>query len=279
MSSKPKPARSARSAEIVRAEVPRARVGFYAATAIAFALTARSVLISPVPIWMSLGVSFLYVAFMLGGVFILRWRMYVDAVVHGPDKSRGVVLTFDDGPDPETTPLVLAALAAANAKATFFVIAKKAEKYPKIVEKMIADGHTVGLHAYAHDRLFSLRTPARVKADLERGLDVLEKITGDRTPLFRPPIGHTNPIIARVVDELDLIVVGWSVSARDGTKGQTEDVVLRRVRAGLDHGAIVLMHDASERGDFAPLGPKVLPAVLHAIKEEGLEVVPLETFL
>ncbi|MGH7280050.1 MAG: polysaccharide deacetylase family protein [Polyangiaceae bacterium] len=269
---------NARSADD-RGEVPFARVLFYAATACAFAIAARSILISPVPIALSIGAFVAYVTLMLGGVLILKWRVYVDAIIHGPDDARGVVLTFDDGPDPKHTPKVLDVLDRAKAHATFFVIAKKAEKHPEIVRDMIARGHTVGLHAYEHDRLFSLRTPARVKADLVKGLDVLEEITGERTLLFRPPIGHTNPIIARVVDELELLVIGWSVSARDGTKGKNRDVVVNRLRAGLDHGAILLMHDASERGDFEPLGPEILPDVLASIADEGLEVVPLASFL
>ena len=231
------------------------------------------------PIALSIGALVAYVTLMLGGVFILKWRVYVDAVIHVPGDALGVVLTFDDGPDPKYTPKVLDLLDRAEAHATFFVIAKKAEKYPEIVRDMIARGHTVGLHAYEHDRLFSLRTPARVKADLVKGLDVLEEITGERPLLFRPPIGHTNPIIARVVDELELLVIGWSVSARDGTKGGKRDVIVNRLRAGLDHGAILLMHDASERGDFEPLGPEILPDVLASIAEEGLEVVPLASFL
>ncbi|MEO8875834.1 MAG: polysaccharide deacetylase family protein [Polyangiaceae bacterium] len=255
------------------------RVLFYAATAIAFALAARSILIAPLPIEVSLAAMGAYVAFMLGGVFILRWRVYVDAIVQGPLRARGIVLTFDDGPDPKHTPRVLDALDAAKAKATFFVIAKKAEKYPEIIQEIIARGHTVGLHAYAHDRLFSLRTPARVKEDLLRGLDVLEKITGERTLLFRPPIGHTNPIIARVVEELDLIVIGWSVSARDGTSAATRESILKRVKRGVDHGAIVLMHDASERSDFEPKGPQALPEILELIAQEGIDIVPLETWI
>jgi peptidoglycan/xylan/chitin deacetylase (PgdA/CDA1 family) len=255
------------------------RVLFYALTACAFGLAARSILIQPLPIEVSLAALGIYVAFMLGGVFILKWRVYVDAIIQGPLRARGVVLTFDDGPDPKTTPRVLDALDQAKATATFFVIAKKAEKYPEIVREIVRRGHQIGLHAYAHDRLFSLRTPARVKNDLLRGLDVLEKITGTRPLLFRPPIGHTNPIIARVIEELDLIVIGWSVSARDGTRSATKEKILKRLRKGIDHGAILLMHDASERDDFEPQGPEALPDVLAMIKGEGIEVVPLENWI
>ncbi len=255
------------------------RVLFYALTACAFGLAARSILIEPLPLAVSLSALASYVAFMLGGVFILKWRVYVDAIIEGPLRSRGLALTFDDGPDPKYTPLVLDALDAAKAQATFFLIAKKAEKYPEIVKEIIKRGHRVGLHAYAHDRLFSLRAPARVKRDLLRGLDVLEKITGERTLLFRPPIGHTNPIIARVVEELDLIVIGWSVSARDGTSSATKASIVKRVRKGIDHGAIVLMHDASERNDFEPQGPHALPELLSIIREQGIDVVPLENWI
>lgn len=255
------------------------RVLFYALTACAFGLAARSILIEPLPIEVSVAALGIYVAFMLGGVFILKWRVYVDAIIQGPLRARGIVLTFDDGPDPKTTLRVLDALDEAKAVATFFVIAKKAEKHPEIVQEIVKRGHRVGLHAYAHDRLFSLRSPDRVKKDLMRGLDVLEKITGERTLLFRPPIGHTNPIIARVVEELDLIVIGWSVSARDGTSGATKEKILNRLRRGIDHGAIVLMHDASERNDFEPQGPAALPEVLSMIKNEGIDVVPLENWI
>jgi peptidoglycan/xylan/chitin deacetylase (PgdA/CDA1 family) len=147
------------------------------------------------------------------------------------------------------------------------------------VREIVKRGHSIGLHAYEHDRLFSLRRPERVKQDLLRGLDVIEEITGERTLLFRPPIGHTNPIIARVVEELDLIVIGWTVSARDGTKSATKEAILKRLKKGVDHGSILLMHDASERTDFEPMGPEVLPELLAMIKDEGIEVVPLENWI
>jgi peptidoglycan-N-acetylglucosamine deacetylase len=274
----PRNARSAESQSESR-DVPRMRVLFYAATACAFGLAARSILIEPLPIEVSLAAMGIYVAFLLGGVFILKWRVYVDAIIQGPLRARGIVLTFDDGPDPKHTLRVLDALDAAKVHATFFVIGKKAEKYPEIVREIVKRGHRVGLHAYEHDRLFSLRPPARVKEDLLRGLDVIEKITGERTLLFRPPIGHTNPIIARVVEELDLIVIGWSVSARDGTSGATKEGILRRLKKGIDHGSILLMHDASERSDFEPMGPDALPELLTMIKDEGIEIVPLENWI
>ena len=95
-----------------------------------------------------------------------------------------------------------------------------------------------------------------------------------RPILFRPPIGHTNPVIARVVDELDLTVVGWTVSGRDGVASARVEDVVARVRRDLRDGAIVLLHDAPEKGDREPAAVKALPAILDAIAAERLDVVP-----
>ena len=104
-------------------------------------------------------------------------------------------------------------------------------------------------------------------------------MTGERPRLFRPPIGHTSPIIARVVDELDLTVVGWSVRARDGLASTTPADVLRRVLPGAEDGAIVLLHDAAEQGDREPAGVRALPSLLDRLEAERMPVVPLEVFL
>jgi peptidoglycan/xylan/chitin deacetylase (PgdA/CDA1 family) len=259
--------------------VPPARVLLLAASVGVVFLTARAVLIGPPPVVVALVILNAYLGLILLGVLRLRLRMFVDALVCGPKLARGVALTFDDGPDPTTTPLVLAALDAVGAKATFFVIAKKAEAHPDLVREILKRGHEVGLHSYEHDRLFSLRSEARVRADLERGMQVLEEVTGERPLLFRPPIGHTNPIIARVTDALDLVTVGWSVSARDGLASAVPRTIVNRVRRGLADGAIVLMHDASERGSHVPAGVIALPEVLKAAFSQQLPLVTVSSWM
>ena len=259
--------------------MPPYRALFVAATSGALALSAYSLLREPPPLYVSLLALTTYGTLVMIGVLVLRVRLFVNAVLRGPRGARGVALTFDDGPDPISTPLVLDALDARGAKATFFVIGKKAEAHPELVRDMLRRGHAIGLHSYEHDRLFSLRPERVVRADLERGLAVLQAITGERTSWFRPPIGHTNPILARVAEDLDLLVVGWSVSARDGTARAEESACLARVRSGLDDGAIVLLHDAAERADHSPLAPRLVPQVLAAIDDRNLTVVPLASWL
>jgi len=204
---------------------------------------------------------------------------YIDNRIDIPLGASPVVLTFDDGPDPEHTREVLDTLDKHDAKATFFVIGHKAEKHPELVREILERGHTVGVHGFAHERLFALRGSRHVRQDLERAIRTLEIIT-DRTPtLFRPPIGHTNPTIARIADQLDLTLVGWSVRARDGLASATPQDVVSRIARGLKDGAIVLLHDAAERGGRKPAGVSALPEILEKIAAQNLRVVPLATFL
>ncbi len=255
--------------------MPPARALFWAATLAGVIVSIRSVLSGPPPLALAIVLVVAYVGFFLAGVFVLRLRVFADAIVTGPDDARGVALTFDDGPHPEHTKKVLDVLDARGVKATFFVIGRKAEAHPEVVREILARGHSVGVHGYAHDRLFALRGSRRVKNDLERSIQLLEKITGKRPTLFRPPIGHTNPTIARVAEQLGLVVVGWSVRARDGIAGATPAKVVGRLAGGIADGAIVLLHDAAERDDRTPVAPAALPAVLDAISARGLDVVDL----
>src|SRR5271154_3287780 len=184
--------------------MPPARAALYAATAGVLATTGYAMLRRPPPLGWSTLLLAGYVGLLLSGVMVLRLRVFVDALVRGPRGARGVALTFDDGPHPRGTPRILEILARRGVRATFFVVGRKVEDHPEVLRAIVDAGHGVGLHSYAHDRLFSLRGERRVRDDLERGLAALERVLGHRPMLFRPPIGHTNPTIARVADALGL---------------------------------------------------------------------------
>jgi peptidoglycan/xylan/chitin deacetylase (PgdA/CDA1 family) len=220
-----------------------------------------------------------YLGLVLLGVFILRLRMFVDAVVRGPRGARGVSLTFDDGPHPIWTRRVLDILDEHRAKATFFVIGRKAEQHPEIIQDILDRGHAVGVHSYAHDRLFALRSGAMVRNDVCLAIDVIERLTGARPRLFRPPMGHTNPAIARVLDSLDLVTVGWTVRGGDACARATPRGVISRVRRGLRDGVVIALHDARERDVGEPVILRALPAILDAIEAAHLEVTTLREWL
>ncbi len=148
-----------------------------------------------------------------------------------------LALTFDDGPDPDWTPLVLDALADAGARATFFVIAPRATRYPSLISRMREDGHDVAFHCKEHVRHDAM-TPVGIEADVASGLPAL----GQPVRHWRTPWGFVTPATEEVAQRHRLGLVGWTADTEDW-RGDALDEMLARVRGRISPGAIVLMHD------------------------------------
>jgi len=163
---------------------------------------------------------------------------------------RRLALTFDDGPDPDWTPRLLDALARAGARATFFPIAPRAAAHPDLIARILADGHTVGLHCDEHIR-HGTRDAEWGRADTARAVRRLNDL-GVNPTLWRTPWGDTAPWTARVAAEHGLRLTGWTVDTHDW-RGDAAADMLTATRPGLRPGAIVLAHDGigpgARRGD------------------------------
>lgn len=152
----------------------------------------------------------------------------------------GVALTFDDGPDPVWTPRLLDMLAALRAHATFFPIAPRAAAAPELIERMRADGHTIGLHCDEHIR-HSTRGADWGRHDTASALARLHALHVSPS-LWRTPWGDLAPWSRRVAAENALDIVGWSTDTEDW-RGDPAAVMFARTRAALADGAVVLAHD------------------------------------
>ena len=182
----------------------------------------------------------------------------------------GVALTFDDGPDPVWTPRVLDALGRADARATFFVLSSRAACHPAIVQRMLDEGHEVGLHGNLHLR-HDTHPEVTVVTDTEEALALLEP---HRPRLWRPPHGVVVDVTRRLAAQHGLELVGWTADTVDWQEGQSQEAMLERLGPQLSAGAIVLMHDAvgpgATRTTAAPTARLVEPLV-GAIRARGLE--------
>ncbi|RYZ04046.1 MAG: polysaccharide deacetylase family protein [Myxococcales bacterium] len=255
--------------------LPPARLGLWAYAMTGVALGARSVMAAPPPLLPTLFGLGGYLALGTAGVFWPERGMYGSLLWHGPRDRAEVALTFDDGPSPDTTPQVLSQLAAAGVRATFFLVGRKVERHPELVREIVAAGHQVGLHGYAHDRLFSLRRPAHVAEDVRRSQAVLERAGAPLPTLFRPPIGFVSHFTVNGARKANVTLVGCSARALDGLRGASASKVGERLVRALEPGALLAMHDAAERDDYVPASIAALPQVLAAIRERGLRPVTL----
>lgn len=151
-----------------------------------------------------------------------------------------LALTYDDGPDAEWTPRLLDALHRARATATFFPIAPRAAAHPDLIARMLAEGHTVGLHCDDHVRHTDRDEPWLVR-DTARALARL-RAAGARPTLWRTPWGVTAPFSESVARAHGLRITGWTVDTHDW-RGDTAEAMLDATRDHLRPGAIVLAHD------------------------------------
>ena len=253
------------------------RLLFLVSTLLLAAVATGIVVFHALAIELGLPVLCGYLVVLLVGVMTPQLAMFAPVLLHTDNTRPEIALTFDDGPDPVSTRQVLATLARSGAHATFFVLGEKVRAAPDVLREIASAGHAIGIHADWHDRLFSLRHPNRIVADVERARDAVAAVTSQRPVLFRPPLGHISPRTAVAASRLGLILVGWGVRGRDGLAGTTTETVLRRVGAGLRPGAIVLLHDAAERGQHVPAGVAALPGILEEAARRGLRCVPIST--
>ncbi len=187
-----------------------------------------------------------------------------------------VALTFDDGPDPVSTPLFIEALATHRVRATFFLLGSMLARAPELGLDLSAAGHEVAVHGWSHQNLL-LRGPHSTYRDLARTRDLITAVTGRSPRFFRPPYGVLSAAALLAARRLMLTPVLWTCWGRDWTRSTTAVSVLDTVRAGLTGGGTVLLHDSdctSAPGAWrASLA--ALPQLLAECAERGWQVGPL----
>lgn len=198
-----------------------------------------------------------------------------------PYKSGQLSLTFDDGPDPLYTPLLLDLLKERNIKATFFLVGKHAEKYPELVLRIHTEGHSIGSHGYKH-HFSCLVGPLNSLKDINKGNEILESITGQRPAYYRPAWGVFNLFTLPYLWFSRQKVVLWSIMSWDWCPLFKPSTLTAYVNRKLKPGAVIIFHDRCTKPVAAQNGPQnlllALPQILDEIKNRQLIPVNLEEF-
>ncbi|MFN8081046.1 MAG: polysaccharide deacetylase family protein [Kineosporiaceae bacterium] len=191
-------------------------------------------------------------------------------------------LTYDDGPDPEHTPQILAELRRRDVRATFFVLVEAAERHPQLVRDLLAEGHEVGLHGIDHTLLTTVSWREAARA-VRQGRRRLERVTGERVRLYRPTYGIQGPAQYLAARLAGLEVVFWTAWAQDWLQEPAESIAARAVTAG-HPGAILLLHDTT--GDATPERPaptfsraEVTARVVDLLHGGGYRLMPAGALL
>lgn len=192
----------------------------------------------------------------------------------GGGEKKQIALTFDDGPHPDHTPIILSILEEYNIPATFFVIGENAHQHPELVKKESDMGYEIGNHTYSHPKIKETGFEKLLSEANSAHQEIL-KITGRSPTIFRPPGGVCDQSVGMVADQNQYSVILWTVDTEDWQNPPVQDIV-NRVISGLRPGAIILFHDYIW-GDSPT--PEALRILIPFILDKGYEFVTVSDLL
>jgi peptidoglycan/xylan/chitin deacetylase (PgdA/CDA1 family) len=188
-----------------------------------------------------------------------------------PLRDKEVVLTFDDAPRPKYTERVLDILKANCLKATYFIVGAHAKDFPKVVQRIQAEGHTIGTHSMKHPLSFNRMSAERMAQEVDAGIDAIAGALGDKTliaPFFRIPGLLRSDAVDNYLQSVGLMVWSTDVMAHDWKRIKPEGIIRRAIdRLDAKGKGILLLHDIHERTATA------LPSLLTELKARGYRIV------
>jgi peptidoglycan-N-acetylglucosamine deacetylase len=195
--------------------------------------------------WMDgLAILFLaHVAFFTT-MFVPSYQGFGPVITRFTTRNRAVWLTIDDGPDPATTPGILALLKRSQVQATFFLIGEKIRKHPDLVRQIIQAGHTIGNHTQTHPtKNFWRMRPNEIEWQIDAFTETVTTFGINTSLLFRSPAGIKSPFLHPILAQRDLRLIGWNCRAYD-TRLDNPNEIVRRLMRSVEPGSIILFHEA-----------------------------------
>lgn len=176
-------------------------------------------------------------------------------------------ITFDCAWGTEYTDEILKALKNCDVRATFFMVEFWTEKYPDFVKKIDESGCEIGTHSSTHSYMSKLNAEG-IKQELTASSEAIEKITGKKVELFRPPYGDYDDELIKTASELGYYTIQWDVDSLDWKDLSAADIAMRVIN-GVKNGSIILMHNNGLHTAEA------VPIILETLKNRGYSFVPV----
>ncbi len=192
---------------------------------------------------------------------------------HLSTANQEIALTFDDGPDARNTPEILDILDEYEIKATFFMLGQNANAHPEIAKEVYKRGHAIGLHTYTHPNFNHLKRE-EIREEILSNQNAIDKATGYRPDIIRPPYGIVNEDFLSVAEELDLTVYTWSCDSFDWKTCNTEEQIIHNITDSIHSGNIILMHDKTSN---QLRSRNALPKIIVSLKSRGYRFVTLKS--
>ena len=218
-------------------------------------------------------------AVLLAIVFHPNASWWAKTLWRAPSKE-SVALTFDDGPDPESTLEIARILAEQDIRAAFFVVGERAEKHPEVVAQLHDAGHLVCNHTQTHAMSFHFSLWDTARRELRACNETIKAAIGREPTLFRSPQGFKNPALGDVLGELDMKAIGWQVRGLDSMRGDA-DAITDRIVKGAQPGGVIMLHDGSGYGGRVDRSGTIeaLPRIIEGLRARGLQFSRLDELL
>lgn len=219
-----------------------------------------------------------FILLCLAAPFFPRCGFYLPVISKGTSGNKAVAITFDDGPDPLTTPLLLNLLEKYQINATFFITGEKAARHPELVEQLVSRGHLVGNHSYNHSYRVLFKAGRFIAEDIQAAQGVFSNL-GIIPLAYRPPAGLTSPGLKSALMKTGLYAVNFSCRSLDGGNRRLSNMgwkILNR----LQPDDIILLHDLRPPDErLIPDWLNEIELILEGINKKGFTVLPLSELI
>jgi polysaccharide deacetylase family sporulation protein PdaB len=186
------------------------------------------------------------------------------------DQQR-VAFSFDAAWGAERTPVLLDLLDKHGVKTTFFLVSFWVEDYPELAREISDRGHEIGLHSTTHPHLNSL-DPDDIRRELAENYRLINKVTGQKPWLFRPPFGEYSNKVLEAAEKEGLTTIQWSLDSLDW-KELSAEAIIERILAGVKPGDIILFHNNGKNT------PAAVDVILSRLRNEGYTIVPVSELI